>query len=180
MSDFSVSSRYANAFISIGIEKKILEKLFQDFLLIKNTFKNSKELKAVLKNPTVREEKKIAILTVLFNEKIQNETQDFLVFMVTKRRETFIEMVATEFINIYNEKMGLIEAEVYSAVKLDNNQISVLSSKVEKLTGKKINLNPKIKEELIGGFLLKIQDTVYDASIKRQLELLKNQLLTEN
>lgn len=180
MSDFSVSKRYASAFMGVTREKNLSTPVAEDMKLIFQTISNSKELLKVLKSPIIKQDIKINILDELFGKHISKETKDFLNFIIGKDREELIHHIAKCYIDIYDFDNGIVNAELKSAFELDETYLSSIKNKIEFLTGKKIRLKSGIDNSLIGGFSLKIKDTVYDASAKRQLELLKKQLLTEN
>lgn len=174
MSDFSISSRYAKAFYEIAEEKKVLEKISGDIRLIHNTLRDSKELRAVLQNPIISEEKKHSIIKELFTEKIDSSTQGFLDFVINKNREELLFGITKRFLELFDEHAGIVNADVTSAIELDERQKINIKKKLEDYTDKQVRLSFSLDKNLIGGFIVKIQDTVVDASIRHQLQLLKS------
>lgn len=179
MSEFNVSNRYANAFISAAEEKNILDKISADFSLIYNTLSASKELKAVLKSPILNEQKKMDILMDIFKSSCDQMTLKFLRFIVDKNREDLLFDISRRFLDIMNEKLGKIELQIVSALELGEDQKSKLKTKLEEITNKTVLPEFKIDEKIIGGFKVKVKDTVFDASVEQQIASLRAKLLSE-
>ncbi|MBU0560396.1 MAG: ATP synthase F1 subunit delta [Bacteroidetes bacterium] len=179
MSNFNITSRYAKALLDDSEEKALLPKVHEDVNLLLNTLSQSVELKRFLKSPVIKQEKKKEILLEIFSERICAETKNFIEFLVSKKREDLIEEIFIRFIEVYNEKHGIVVAEVTSAQELSDAQKKELIQKLEKRTAKKVELKYKIDESIIGGFVIKIGDTLINGSAKHQLTLLKKKFLEE-
>jgi len=179
MSEFNVSSRYANALISLSEDKNILDRVYQDVDIVFNTIKASKELRNVLESPILEEEKKSSILDEIFKKDCCEETLKFIRFVVSKGRESILFDISNRFIDIMNDRLGKIELEVVSAVELTEDQKVKMENKLEELTNKKVLVEYLVEDSIIGGFKVKVKDTVFDASIKQQLVTLKDKLLSE-
>lgn len=180
MSEFSVSSRYASALMQVAEEKNSVDSVSKDMELVFNTLDSSKELRSVLKSPIIKEQQKIEVLSDIFAEKVSSVSFNFIKFVVDKNRDYMLYAITKNYLKLRDEKLGLIKAIVTSAVNFSDEQIVKLKTKIEEITGKKASLSFKIDESVIGGFAVKIDDTVFDASVKRQLEILKHKFLTEN
>lgn len=177
MSVISIANRYASAFNDVVKEKGLSQIVIEDVRFINNTLNHSKEIKTILKSPIIKQDKKLAILKELFSNKIKKETDDFISFIISKNRESLLAQITQSYIEIFDKENGFIVADLISAFDIDEPQLKTIIQKIESITNKKVRLNIKIKPDLIGGFQLRIKDTIYDASVKRQLELLKKQLL---
>lgn len=179
MSVFRISYRYANSLFLLAEEKNLLKKFSDDAELILNTIKKSKELKAVLKSPVVKSLDKKSILGKLFSDKITKDMSDFLNFCVEKNREDLITDIMTEFLNLRDQKNGILRTEVISAIELSDELKSNFVQKLEKQTNKTVHSNFILDSKIIGGFIIRIKDLVIDASVEHQLKLLKKKLLQE-
>lgn len=180
MSSYNVSTRYAKALIDTSVEKNSFEQVSNDVQLIFDSLKGSRELRSVLLSPIIKEEKKVAILDEIFKSKISNEIMNFLKFIVEKNREDLLVDILRRYIDLKNEKLGIVEVDVISGYEMTDDQKMKLGAKLEERTGKKVVLNYSLDEDLIGGFKLKLKDTVIDASVKYQLEKLKKSFIDEN
>ena len=178
MADFRVLHRYATSLLETALEKKNLETVASDIDLLVDTMRKSRELYLMLESPVIRSETKLGILKEIFGSKISKDSMDFVEFIVSKKRENLIEEIGQRFLELRDHHLGIANVEVTTAAEFSGEQKDVLQKKLEKILDKKVRLNFKTDPELIGGFIAKVDDTLYDASIRHQLELLKKQLLT--
>lgn len=170
------AKRYANAFLGLALEKDILEKTREDMLLIKNTIDGSSDLQLFLKNPIIKKDQKKKAVKTIFEGKIQDVTFEFYNLLARKDRENLLEEISTKFIELYNQHQGIIKVGVTSAKKLDDSQLKELEKNIEESTGKKVEFETDVEEELIGGLKIRIEDTVVDGSVKFKLSQLKDRL----
>lgn len=180
MSVYRVSYRYANSLIQLAQEKNIFEKVSADGDLIYNTLNESKELRAILKSPVIKPVVKKELLEKIFAEKITGETFSFLNFVIEKNREDILPEIFKEFNTLVDKKNGVVKASVTSAVDLTDDMKRNLLGSMENKIRSKVVANYKIDQKIIGGFIAQIEDTVYDASVKHQLELLRKKLLEDS
>ncbi|MFC2133274.1 ATP synthase F1 subunit delta [Bacteroidota bacterium] len=179
MSAINITSRYAKALIELAEEKKSLEEVSKDIRLVYDTFSISKELKSVMASPVLRNDKKAEILKAIFQKNIKQDVMNFLLFVVDKRREEYLFAILKRYLELHDDKMGIVNANVSSPAVMNDAQIKKLSESLQKFTGKKVKINTKESKDLIGGFVVKIGDTVIDASVDHQLEMLKKKFLEE-
>jgi len=101
----------------------------------------------------------------------------FVHFIVNKRREEILYPVAKRFIELRNEHLGIVELKVSTAFTLNDEEITDLKNKFETILNKKVTLKFTVDNNLIGGFIARVGDTVYNASVKHQLGLLKKEFI---
>lgn len=178
MADFRILHRYATSLLETALEKKNLDVVASDIKLLVETFEKSRELQLMLESPVVKPESKLAILKEIFANKISKDSNDFIEFIVSKRRENLLGSIAKRFLELRDEHLRIANVIVTAATEFSNDQKNVLQNKLEKILDKKVRLNFKTDASLVGGFIAKANDTLYDASIRHQLELLKKQFLT--
>jgi F-type H+-transporting ATPase subunit delta len=178
MSDFRVSHRYATSLLETAIEKKNLEKVSADIQLIVNVLDQNRQLQLILENPVIRPELKLSVLKEVFEKKVSKDTIDFVEFLVSKKRESLLASIGKRFLELQDEHLGIANVSVTTATEFTDDQKKVLQSKLENILKKKVRLNFKIDLNLVGGFIAKAGDTLYDASIKHQLDLLRKQFLS--
>ncbi|TVR16121.1 MAG: ATP synthase F1 subunit delta [Balneolaceae bacterium] len=169
----TAAKRYANAFLKTVIEEGKLEKAKDDISLISNTLESSKELRLFLKNRIISSSQKRAALESIFSDKTDKLTFGLIKLLLDKKRENLLEQISGNFLALYNHHHGIIEANIYSASKLDDKQQKALIKELEQSTGKKVKINAKIQEDLLGGLMVRIDDTVIDGSVKFKLNQLK-------
>lgn len=102
---------------------------------------------------------------------------NFVKLLARKNILSYLNKIIAEFEKIYNEKEGIANATVYSALALSEPEKRKLFEALEKMTGKKINLTEKVEKSLIGGLKLQLGDIIIDDSILARISSLKNNLL---
>lgn len=177
MSSFNISTRYANALMEFADENKSLEQVSKDMLMLENALFNSKELKATLKSPIINKEKKEVIIKEIFANKVGKITLEFLLFINKKDRENILLDIAKRFNEIRNIKLNRVEAEIVSAIEFSEQQKNLLHKQLTKIYDKEVIPSFTTDESLIGGFTVKINDTVIDSSVKQQLKKLRKSLV---
>ncbi len=177
MNESKVSVRYANSLLNSAYEKGDLDTVAKDMELVYSVIKANTELNRTLSSPIVKPQIKSSILEEIFKKKINKETMSFLKFVVEKGREDLLESIAEKFLYLRDQKLGFVNVSVKSAVDLSDAQKKKLRENFEKLLNKKVRLNFTIDADVIGGFVAKVGDTVYDASLRHQLEILKKRFL---
>lgn len=167
--------RYAKALLQSALEQNMLGVVKEDIQFINETLEDSNELKVFLKSPIIKSEDKQKALSSIFKKHISKETMSLLQLLSEKRRENLLKDICAGFIQLYNEHQGIIRVEVVSAYELDSRQKKALEEELVEKTGKKIQMDVTVNNNLIGGLIVKIGDTVIDGSVKHKIRMLKNQ-----
>jgi F-type H+-transporting ATPase subunit delta len=175
MSNVLVGRRYAQAVLDSAESKGCLKQVADDFAMMQTSINDSKDLKALLKSPIVKNDKKYEILKQIFESKVSKETILLVDLLVRKGRAEVFADVISEFQVLMNEKNGIITVKVETAIEMNDALKSTLTKKLESITSKKVLLDSKINPSLIGGFTARIGDTVLDGSIRRKLDRLKDE-----
>lgn len=177
MANSKVAIRYALSFLDASIENNSIEKVSEDFELVYNSIRGSKDLKVALKSPVIKSETKKSVIKDIFGNKISKDALSFLDFVVNKGRESFLDEILENYFKLKDEHFGIANVQVTTVFELTIEQKELLKQRFESLLNKKVRLNYIIDEKILGGFLARVDDTVYDASMAHQLELLKKQFL---
>ena len=180
MIDQKVSLRYASSLLDSSIEKKNLDSVIKDFEFVFSILQREKELTTVLKSPVIKLQTKSALLSEIFKTRITEDSMNFLLFVVDKKREDLLLNIAKKFLELKDEYLGILKIEVSAPYDFTEDQKEQIKKKFESAFSKIIVMNFVINKDLIGGFVAKVTDTMYDASIKHQLELLRKQFLHGN
>jgi len=177
MASSKVAIRYASSFLGTAIEKNILDQVSEDFELVYNSINKNKELKRAMDSPIIKNETKKSILTAIFGGKISEETLSYLNFVILKGRENILSQILEKFFYLRDEHLGVANVNVLTAFDFTPEQKMHLQEKFASYLNKKVKLSFTVDKKLIGGFIAKVGDTVYNASITHQLDLLKEQFL---
>lgn len=174
MASTRVASRYVKSLLGLAVEKGALEEVHKDMQLFSKTCNESYEFVMLLRSPIVKHDKKKAILDELFKGKVHNLTLAIFDIITRKNREPLLPMIAHEFHDAYNEHKGIGKATITTTIPMDKLLRNEVEAIVKKLNNKKqIELTEKVDEELIGGFVLQVEDKQIDASVKNKLKSLK-------
>jgi len=168
-----VASRYAKSLIDLTSEVKKLEQSRIDMLLVKEVCDNNREFIMLLQSPIVKTDKKLAIFKSIFEGKISETSAAFLNLIISKRREVYIKDICIAFEEQYKIKKNITTVRVTSAIKLDANLKKQILEIIKQAVKGEIDLIEKLDSSLIGGFILTINDTQVDQSVKRKLNDLK-------
>jgi len=176
MSENKAASRYAKSLIDLSVEQNALEEIKNDMVLLDQVVDGNPQLEAILKNPIVPLDKKAGILENVFGTHVHALTNAFLKLVVKKGRSAILYGTAKAFIAQYNLSKGIVTAEVTSAIGLtDANRAEIVAIVKKEVGAKEVVITEKVKEQLIGGFVLKVGDRQFDASVLHGLNKLKKE-----
>ena len=177
MSKYKVSIRYSSSFLETVISKNLLEVISNEVDFILKVFRSSSELVSVIEIPVIKGQLKISIIDEIFKDKINDETLNFLKFVIKKGRENYLLNILEKYLDLKDEHLGIVNVNVKTAYEFDDEQSKALELNLEKKLNKRVRLNYSIDDTILGGFIAKIGDTMHDASIKHQLELLQKKFI---
>ncbi len=135
------------------------------------------DLKKLLLHPRIRREDKKLLLERVFSEELSKELLNFLKLLTDRRRESYLEAIYKDYLDLLNKEENILEVEVRSAISLPDDLRNKLVEKLTALTGSRISIKEKVDPEIIGGLILKIGDRIIDGSIRKDLEALKNKIV---
>ncbi|MGB0788964.1 MAG: ATP synthase F1 subunit delta [Marinirhabdus sp.] len=167
--------RYAKAVLQNANETGAAQTVLGDMQLVQGTLAASKELRTVLNSPIVKTEDKKQALHTIFKS-TTGTAKALIDTLAANRRITLLGRVASSYINLYNKSKGLQLATVTTAVPITEDVEKQVLKKVEELTGSsKVSLKNEVDEGIIGGFILRLGDLQYNASIAQQLSTIKRE-----
>lgn len=176
----SASLQYANALADIVLAQGAAEparKQLRDFAA---AYAQSAELRNFLASPAVQRQAKHGVIEKLVARLGASKiVRNFLFVLADNQRARFLPEIVETFEEVLRQRQGLAEAEVTSAVALNETQKTTLSRTLERLTAKKIQAKYSLEPGLLGGAIVRIGDTIYDGSLLSQLNRLRTQLAAE-
>jgi len=173
-----VVRRYAAALFSAARKAGVIDRVESDLGLVSYVLDSSPALADAIESPVIPPEKKHDIIRDIFGGNVHEITLSYLLLLVDKRREEAIRQTEEEYIKFANKARGIVDAEVTTAVHLDESEETRIQAKLNAMTGKQVRLIKTVDPNIIGGVLVRIGDTVIDGSIKGQLAALREQLLS--
>ncbi|MCV6630565.1 MAG: ATP synthase F1 subunit delta [Flavobacteriaceae bacterium] len=170
--------RYAKATLNLALEQKLNDQVETDMLTIQNTLAESTDLQNVLNSPVIKgEEKKNALKKIFANT--QEITKGLIGLLIANKRINELGEVAMKYRILNQELKGKDTAVVTTAVPLSNDLEKKLLEKVKNITGKDVSIKNQIDESILGGFILRVGDLQFDASIANKLTKLKRDFTSE-
>ncbi|MEX2596798.1 MAG: ATP synthase F1 subunit delta [Salibacteraceae bacterium] len=169
------ASRYAQSLLDLAIEREMLEEVKADVEVVTKACAESRDLELMFQSPIIKTDQKLGAISAVFKNALNPLTLDFLMLITNKGRERFIPVIMTSFMKLYKEKKGIVTAEVTSAVPLSDDQKKAISESIKNL-GKTVDLVEHVDASIIGGLKVRVEDTRFDASLRKKLNELKYDL----
>jgi F-type H+-transporting ATPase subunit delta len=171
-----IADRYAKSLIDLAVEKGDLEEVYEDAKRIIEVCNKSREFAVMLKSPIIKGDKKIKVINLLSEGRINEITRLFLNLLVRKGREAHLQDIMFEFCEKYDIIKGISRINLTTAVPVTDDIKDMIVAKLQNETRlTNIELKTKVQEDLVGGFVLEYNNYLLDRSIKRFLNDAKKQ-----
>ena len=178
MSVETVARRYALALADVVEKSPESEIIKTELKQWEAMMTSNMDLINAFRNPAINHASKEKVLENLIEKaKPSRATANFLRVLLRNNRLTELAQINAKFASVLEERSGAVAATIVSARPLSAEEQAELQNNLSKLTGKNVSLNFNIDQSIIGGVVTKIGSTVYDGSVKTQLENLKEQMI---
>ncbi len=175
MNESKITTRYAKAIFELAQENNLLEQIKQDFDLIKQLLEIT-EFQQLIKSPIIPVSQKKAAFSEILKGKVHQYTLDFLLLVIENKREPYLKLMVMDFYELYKKALGITEVHLTTAVDLDDKQKQQFIDILKKNLNTKIDLHHTTDPEIIGGFILRVEDRLLDMSVASQLKQIKKEL----
>ena len=171
----SVAGTYARAFADVVLHTRLPEdRALAELRSIAALLAESVGLKRVWENPAVPVEQKRKVLDVIAQrDGISKQARNLIAVLIDHRRTHFLEPIIRQVEKELDTRLGFAEAEITSVRELADAEKREFEAQVAKLTGKKVRAHYSQDESLLGGAVVRVGSTIYDGSVKGQLERMK-------
>ena len=166
--------RYAKAILDIAQTSGKADAVNNDMKLIVETVASSAELREFLVNPVIKMESKKAALSELFSN-VQSETKSLFHLLFENKRFEILESIAKEYNRLFDESNGVEVATVTTAFPITADLEAKVLAKIAEFSNKKITIENIVDPAIIGGFILRVGDKQYNASVASKLNELKRE-----
>ena len=173
MSGTRAAIRYAKAILSVGIDNQTSEKIQLEMDQITNAIESNAALNEALKSPVVKLSVKAVVLDKAFNN-FSPELKSLFQTLVQNKRIDLLEEIALQYKQLFNQLNNKEEATVITAVPMTSAMEVKIMAKLKTLSSKDLSLKKRVDETILGGFILRVGDQQYNASVSNQLNELKN------
>ena len=176
MRDIRVAKPYARALYDAALEQNVLADIVADIEKLRELIEESEEFAQLISSPVLSPEFKSETFEQIFADVTHPLTINFLKLLALKQRERYLTAMMDVFSAIVDEAAGRLVAQVTTAVPLTSEQAEQLTQQLGAYSGKQVRLETAIDAEIQGGFIVRLDDTVFDASVATQLQRLRQQL----
>lgn len=177
MSVQTVARRYATALADVVLQHGEAREVQAELTAWEQMIQSSPNLQEVFRNPTIALDKKRALLNKLIERtKPRQTTVNFLKVLLQNQRLTELGEINRKLAEVLDERAGMVAASVRTARPVSTDSQQRLQAKLASLTNKKVRINFATDPELIGGLVTRIGSTVYDGSVRNQLQLIKEKM----
>jgi F-type H+-transporting ATPase subunit delta len=174
----SVASIYARAFADVVLSSKLdADRSLGELRVIASLLAESSDLRRVWENPAIPAEQKRRVLDVIAKrDGISKQVRNLVAVLIDHRRMHFFAAIIAQLEKELDARMGFAEAGITSARELGDAEKRQFEAQIEKLTGMKVRAKYGQDASLLGGAVLRIGSTIYDGSVKGQLERIREEI----
>jgi F-type H+-transporting ATPase subunit delta len=171
----AIARRYAKALVQLGAEGGLIDRFREELSVVNSLFRANSDLRAAFADPALTHEQKKSIMKELADKVSCSElVKNFLMLLVDKNRVAFLGQIVHTYEKLADEFTGVIRPIIKTAFPLDDSQINLIQSTLEKKSGKRVVSQVIVDTSLLGGIVTQIGDTAYDNSVKTQLKRIKD------
>lgn len=176
-----LASRYAKSLIDLSVERNQLEIVYNDMQFLKQVCKGNPDFVNLLRSPIVSADKKQSIIDAITKDRISELTAAFIRLVIKKSRESDLPEIATAFIQQYNVINGIHKVKLTTATEISDDLKNAIVLKLKKEAKlENVDLDAKIDDKLIGGFVLEFNNNLVDATVLRDLKDISKQFKERN
>lgn len=176
MSNPRLAHRYAKSLIDISQEKDQLENVFNDMQLLQKIIKDNRDFLTLLRSPVIAPDKKLKVVDAVTTGRVTELTGLFTKLMITKGREAYLPEVITAFIKEYKELKKIHTVQLTTAVPVSDEVKNAFIEQIKRTTAiQNIEMEAKVDDKIIGGFVLQTGDQLIDASVAYDLREIAKQ-----
>ncbi len=176
MNESQISVRYAKALFQSAAEKQILDSVNKDMELLSETCELD-DFQYMLVLPSLQPSQKYKFVSSIFEKNMSEISLSLINLVIKNKRETYLPGIARNFKDLYRREKGIRSAELITAAEVDDSTIKSIREVIKNAFDSDVELTSSMDRDLIGGFVLKIEDRQYDASVASNLRKMKKQLL---
>jgi F-type H+-transporting ATPase subunit delta len=173
----ALAQRYATALADVAFERNNADKVRNDLSSAVAAYHESADLQNFLSSPAIGADVKKSFLRKLAQRmELGEEVRNFLFILVDHDRTELLRDLMPTFDSEMNARLGIAEAQVISARELSEDEKRELTTKLGRVTGKQVHMRYALDRDILGGAVVQIGSTIYDGSVREQLERLRTQL----
>ena len=170
------ASRYAKALLDVLYPAKA-EVGREQLSRFASVLSKEPDTRLLLENPTVPADRRKDLVSKIADSfTLDSHIRNFLALLVDRNRLDLIDEIVTTYGSLLDDKLGVVRARVTTALELDSKQRDEVVARLQEVTGKKVRMEVFVDPSLIGGLVAQVGSTIYDGSIRHQLQSFRNNL----
>ena len=172
----AIAQVYAGALLDVATDANVVSDVQDQLLAIGEVVKSDSDFANFIQSPVIGINKKKASLNTIFASQLSDLVLNFLMVLTDKGRLMLLLPIVEAFGNLQDERAGRVSGTVTTAVAINDADLSNLTAQISKRLDKTVTLTPVVDAEILGGFVLNVEGTLIDGSVKRGLKRAKDQL----
>jgi len=171
-----IAQVYGKAFFELGVEQQLTETLSLDMERLAGLVKANPNFAVFLESPAISRDQKNASISEIFTDRMCPLTLNFLKVLAAKGRLNLICEIHKCFVRMEDKQAGRERGTLVTAIELSDKEVNRLTEQINRAMNKKLILENRVDKSILGGMVLKVEDTVLDASLGRNLQKLSQRL----
>ena len=176
MNESQISVRYAKALFQSAAEKNQLDSVYKDMELLFETCK-LEDFQFMLTMPSLQVSQKSQMVDAIFRKHLSDLSMSMIKLVIKNKREVYLPGIARNVRVLFRKSQGIRTASLVTAAPVDDASMKAIRDLIKKAFDSEVELSSSVDGDVIGGFVLTIEDLQYDASVASSLRKLKKQLL---
>ena len=175
-----IAVRYARALLKFAENNNKEGEIYEQALFLQNVFVETPSLHAALENPLIPKRKKREFIITASGKNITKLFVKFIDLLLENDRQDCLQSIMMQYQDAYNESKNILRGKLITAVEIDDATVAHLTKSIEHKVEGKLELDKIIDPTILGGFILDLDSTRWDASLIRQLNSIKQQYIERN
>ena len=176
MNESQISVRYAKALFQSAAELSQLDRVYSDMGFLSEICRLD-DFRFMLSQPSLQPSKKCNVAEAVLKKDLSELSLSMVTLIIQNKREDYLPGIARYYGELYRKAKGIKLAKLMTAHPVEKSVMDKISALIRKTYKAEVELASSVDEDLIGGFVLTIEDQQYDASVASSLKKMKKQLL---
>ena len=173
----AILGRYARSLTEIVFEENLEQEVTGNLITYSEVFRAVPDLLDVFQTPAVPRESKEKLLNELMTQHpVSPVTSNFLRILLQHNRISYFQQIFDLYLKLVNERKGIVSARVTTAMALSEQEVENLGERLSAITGKSVNIEPRMDATILGGIIVQLGNTIFDGSIRARLAEMKRRL----
>lgn len=175
MNSYRINTNYAKALFMLASERADIDRVAEDMRMVGGVCAENRELGVFFANPTIKQDKKGAVVRELFGGRVSEATLVFLLFVVRKNRSVNMRGISEAYLELHRAARGIVLSDLVTHQPIDDTARRMVTEMVAGYTGKEVELHDRTDAKMLGGFKLEFDHRMYDARIRTKIRKLRNE-----